>query len=83
MNRDTQERLRSEAFRLLPDPNQPVTAEVLRNASYTKAVIKESLRLNPISVGVGRILQTDVIVGGYQIPKGVSILKEVLSNKFI
>lgn len=45
---------------------------VLRRASYTKAVIKESLRLNPISVGVGRILQTDVVLNGYQVPKGVS-----------
>lgn len=59
-------------MKLLPCHNQPVTADVLRKALYTKAVIKEGLRLNPISIGVGRILQTDVIISGYQIPKGVS-----------
>ncbi|XP_053997965.1 cytochrome P450 302a1, mitochondrial [Hylaeus anthracinus] len=75
-NQDIQEKLRSEAMRLLPDHNQPVTANVLRNALYTKAVIKESLRLNPISVGIGRILQTDAIIGGYEIPKGTVVVTQ-------
>ncbi|KAL6261454.1 hypothetical protein P5V15_006546 [Pogonomyrmex californicus] len=69
-NTDVQEKLRSEAMALLLDPTSPITAETLRNATYTKAVIKETFRLNPISVGIGRILQTDVILSGYHIPKG-------------
>lgn len=56
---------------MLTDPMSPITAETLKNATYTKAVIKETLRLNPISVGIGRILQTDVILNGYRVPKGV------------
>ncbi|XP_076242279.1 cytochrome P450 302a1, mitochondrial [Calliopsis andreniformis] len=75
-NQETQERLRSEAVQLLPDPNQPITAEILRNASYTKAVIKESLRLNPISVGIGRILQTDIVISGYEVPKGTVVVTQ-------
>lgn len=75
-NQDTQEKLRSEAMKLLPCHNQPVTADVLRKALYTKAVIKEGLRLNPISIGVGRILQTDVIISGYQIPKGTVVVTQ-------
>ncbi|XP_078044253.1 cytochrome P450 302a1, mitochondrial [Augochlora pura] len=75
-NQDAQEKLRKEATQLLPDPNQPITADILRNASYTKAVIKESLRLNPISVGVGRILQTDVVLSGYQVPKGTVVVTQ-------
>lgn len=43
----------------------------MRNALYTKAVIKETFRMNPISVGIGRILQTDVILSGYRVPRGV------------
>lgn len=27
--------------------------------------------MNPISVGIGRILQTDVILSGYRVPRGV------------
>ena len=67
---DIQEKLRIEATQFLTN-HEPITADVLRSASYTKAVIKESLRLNPISVGIGRILQTDTILNGYQVPKGV------------
>ncbi|XP_017795062.1 PREDICTED: cytochrome P450 302a1, mitochondrial-like [Habropoda laboriosa] len=75
-NQDIQEKLRSEAMQLLDHHNQQITVEVLRNASYTKAVIKESLRLNPISIGVGRILQTDVILNGYQVPKGTVVVTQ-------
>ncbi|XP_076632594.1 cytochrome P450 302a1, mitochondrial [Colletes latitarsis] len=75
-NQDIQEKLRSEAMQLLPRHDQPVTADILRNAMYTKAVIKESLRLNPISVGVGRILQTDVVISGYKIPKGTVVVTQ-------
>lgn len=56
---------------MLTDPMSPITAETLKNATYTKAVIKETFRLNPISVGIGRILQTDVVLSGYRVPKEV------------
>lgn len=42
-------------------------------ASYTRAVLKESLRMNPIAVGVGRNLNSDLVLGGYRVPKGVGI----------
>lgn len=72
-NPTAQENLHREAVTLLADNNEPVNAETLRKASYTKAVIKETFRLNPISVGIGRILQTDAILSGYRVPKGVSV----------
>lgn len=70
-NTNVQEKLRSEAMTLLTDHTSPITADTLRNAVYTKAVIKETFRMNPISVGIGRILQTDVILSGYHVPRGV------------
>jgi len=70
-NANVQEKLRSEAMALLMKPMSPITADILRNATFTKAVIKETFRLNPISVGIGRILQTDVVLSGYRVPKGV------------
>ncbi|XP_076298802.1 cytochrome P450 302a1, mitochondrial isoform X2 [Lasioglossum baleicum] len=75
-NQNAQEKLRAEAVQLLSDPNQPITADVLRNASFTKAVVKESLRLNPISIGIGRILQTDVVLSGYEVPKGTVVVTQ-------
>ncbi|KAG7210918.1 hypothetical protein KM043_016295 [Ampulex compressa] len=71
-----QDKLRAEAAALLPDRNQPITTATLRNATYTKAVIKETFRMNPISVGLGRILQTDVVLGGYHVPKGTVVVTQ-------
>lgn len=49
-----------------------ITAEKLNHKlSYSKAVLKESFRLNPVSVGVGRTTNTDLILNGYHVPKGV------------
>ncbi|XP_015605352.1 cytochrome P450 302a1, mitochondrial [Cephus cinctus] len=75
-NPRTQEVLYKESKKLLENPEDPVTATVLGKASYTKAIIKETLRLNPISVGVGRILQNDVILNGYQVPKGTVVVTQ-------
>lgn len=68
---------------MLTDSTSPITAETLRNAIYTKAVIKETFRLNPISVGIGRILQTDVVLSGYRVPKGVVYFFYFINKLFI
>lgn len=39
-----------------------------------KAAVKESLRLNPVSIGVGRVLAQDAVFSGYHVPKGVSMI---------
>lgn len=38
--------------------------------------MKESLRLNPISIGVGRITTRDLILNGYHIPKGTNVVTQ-------
>lgn len=75
-NPKAQEKLHAEACKLLINENDLITADTLREATYTKAVIKETFRLNPISIGVGRILQEDIVLSGYQVRKGVSIFTE-------
>lgn len=71
-NPHTQEKLHEEAARLIVNESDPITAETLKHAVYTKAVIKETFRLNPAAVGIGRLLQVDVVLNGYIVPKGVS-----------
>lgn len=71
-NPDIQENLYKETLKLLPNVNSSVTEEVLQEAQYAKAVLKESLRLRPISVGIGRVLQNDAEFSGYHVPEGVS-----------
>lgn len=61
-----------EARALLPDADTAVTETVLERAVYAKAVIKETFRMNPISVGIGRVLSGDCAFSGYRVPAGVN-----------
>lgn len=70
-NPEAQQTLYEESYNLLPDKDSPVTKNTLANCQYARAVLKESFRLNPISVGTGRILDSDAVFSGYQVPKGV------------
>lgn len=58
---------------MLPNyDSHEITAEKLaKQLDYSRAVLKETFRLNPVSVGVGRITNTDLTLGGYNVPKGV------------
>jgi cytochrome P450 family 12 len=77
-NPEVQEKMRSEALTLLKTKESPVTHEVLKNAPYLKAVIKETTRLAPIAIGNLRTTAKDLVLGGYQIPKGTDVLSSTL-----
>lgn len=66
-----QDSLYQEACKVLPSQASSVTSDVLQQAVYAKAVLKESLRLRPISVGVGRVLQREAVFSGYSVPAEV------------
>lgn len=69
-----QEVLHDELKKLLPRKDSPFTLETLDTCTYLKRVVKESLRLNPISVGVARWLTKDGVIGGFHIPEKVRLL---------
>lgn len=71
-NKEAQNRLRNDLKKLLPNKNSPITQEVLNETQFLKAVVKESTRLAPIAIGNTRTVTKDLILGGFQIPKGVS-----------
>ncbi|KAK2588152.1 hypothetical protein KPH14_004202 [Odynerus spinipes] len=75
-NPECQEKLRSECLNLLPDTERAITIDNLRKATYAKAVLKETFRLNPVSVGIGRVLQTGITLSGYYVPKGTVIVTQ-------
>lgn len=60
---------------VLPDYDRDeITVDKMANQlSYSKAVLKETFRLNPVSVGVGRTTNTDLVLSGFNVPKGVSL----------
>ncbi|XP_072940488.1 cytochrome P450 302a1, mitochondrial [Epargyreus clarus] len=75
-NPECQKKLFDEVKELLPSKNSGITAEVLSKAVYVRSCIKESLRLNPVSVGIGRVLQNDIVLKGYSIPKDTVIVTQ-------
>ena len=70
---EVQNRLYEESLTILPHYDSSLPANSLRTGiPYFRAVLKEVFRLNPISVGVGRILTKDLILSGYHVPKQVN-----------
>ncbi|CAG9127052.1 unnamed protein product [Plutella xylostella] len=75
-NPGCQETLYKEVSHLLPSKESAITNEVLTQAVYARSCIKEALRLNPVSIGVGRVLQKDIVLRGYLVPKGTVIVTQ-------
>ncbi|GLV41778.1 Cytochrome P450 12a5 [Carabus blaptoides fortunei] len=73
---DVQEKLREELRREIPTKQTAVTKEKLDNLPYLRAVIKESMRHTPVILSLVRKISKDLVLSGYQIPKGTDILLE-------
>ncbi|KAA0195942.1 Cytochrome P450 CYP302A1 [Hyalella azteca] len=73
-NSGPQQRLADETHALMATSHGRVTEDVLRAAKYTRAALKESMRLIPISIGIGRINYSPILLRGYHIPAGTTIV---------
>lgn len=74
-NQRVQKLMFEEALRVLPNEDDLLSPSIMNSEiPYTRAILKESLRLNPISVGVGRMLNNDAIFSGFHVPKQVKFL---------
>lgn len=80
-NPDKQAKLREELRTVLPKKDSPLTPENMRNLPYLRACIKEGLRLCPPAAGNVRAAGKDMVLQGYQIPKGVGFAR-ILNSKF-
>lgn len=73
-NPKIQNTLYQETCNILPNSSSQLNESIFVNkAPYARAVLKESLRLNPISIGVGRTLNSDLVLSGYNVPRGVRL----------
>ncbi|KAG0718437.1 Cytochrome P450 302a1, mitochondrial [Chionoecetes opilio] len=75
-NPEKQDLLATEAKRLLGTSSGKVTTGVLGEARYLKAVLKETYRLHPVSIGVGRMLQDNTVIRGFKIPKDTVVVTQ-------
>ncbi|KAK7087091.1 hypothetical protein SK128_010964, partial [Halocaridina rubra] len=72
-NPDKQSKMQEELDSILGNGNDPLTPDQMAKLSYTKAAVKETLRMSPVSLGVARSLRNDVVLSGYRIPKGFNV----------
>lgn len=56
------------------DPQVIPREEHLTRMPYVKGVIKESLRLYPVAPFLSRVLDREVILNGFRVPAGVSLV---------
>lgn len=70
-NPDKQDRLRQEVLKHLPTKSSNLTPESLNNMPYTRAVLKEAMRISPVLAGNARQSGRDIVLDGYQVPEGV------------
>lgn len=82
-NPKKQEKLREELKRVLPDKDSEIDENTFRQLPYLRSCIKESLRIYPIMVGNNRVINNDVVLSGYRVPKGtpVSMINLSLLNE--
>lgn len=74
-NPEKQEILRKEILKILPEKDSKLSVTSFNSIPYLRAVIKESLRLNSITNGNMRAAGQDIVLQGYRIPKGVSLMR--------
>lgn len=85
-NPEKQEILRQEILKILPNRDSKLSNDSLNNIPYLRACLKEAMRLNPITIGTIRGAGQDLVLNGYQIPKGTDVAMSMVvtqkSDKF-
>jgi cytochrome P450 family 12 len=78
-----QEILRKEINSILPEKNSVLSSTSFNNIPYLRAVIKEALRVYPVVNGNIRAAGENLVLQGYQIPKGVREFLNLLKIEII
>lgn len=74
-NRLVQDKLREEIERNLPS-NEPITMSQIDSLHYLKNCLKETMRINPVSIGTGRLTTKELALRNYEIPNNVMVITQ-------
>ncbi|KAL9965313.1 hypothetical protein ACROYT_G029094 [Oculina patagonica] len=72
-NPGVQEKLYEEVISLV-GPHGDFTPDSFAKLVYVKACLKESMRLHPGAAGWPRVITQDVVLSGYQVPSGTTVI---------
>ena len=72
-NPDVQSRVRDEVLHVLPGDCEP-DSNTLQRLHLVRSTMKETLRLYPVLISTGRILEEDVVLSGYRVPANTSLM---------
>lgn len=73
-NDESRRRLYDEVMTELPSSGQRLESHHLKQMTYLKACIQETMRLQPVSIGIGRILQKSVCLNHFHVPSGTMVI---------
>lgn len=73
-NQDAQIKLREEVSKLLKKTNGQFNEEFLNSTPYLKACVKETYRMQPVSIGIGRVTDQDLILKEHKVPSGTMVI---------
>lgn len=64
---------------MMPSTDTPLTVENTKEMPYLRSCLKEALRIMPITPGNLRVCVKDILLSGYRIPAGTSVLMGVMA----
>lgn len=73
-NQSAQSKLRKEIGRLLNETGGQFSEKHLSSIPFLKACVKETMRLQPVSIGIGRVTDQELVLRDYRVPKGTMVI---------
>lgn len=73
-NPDAQKKVREEVERMLNETGGQFSEKHLNSIPFTKACVKETMRLQPVSIGIGRVTDQELLLRNHRVPVGTMVI---------